>query len=313
MFGFGKTKFNPENVPIIIPCCVRPDFLQRTLDFLSQADLIKDFTVYFCIDSKRGESFKPTRTCINLCKDWNMSNKEIYIRNNLKDGTENSTGSIKFLLEKHPEFEAFIYIEEDVIVGRYFLQFCLDCLNKYKNNPYVFGVTGFYRGHKSYDVVGMEPCGPSMVGFCGWRNRIEWSLEKFNHYVKNPSIVGKHLREMQYPKDCRFIVGEFDESLTPKNTAGAGLLLSNQVLDGRITLMAKPSLCDHIGWYGWHFGGGGSKTNSPIVPETFNNRHVCAKTFNIFNNYKLIKADKKLLSKMLDVPVSMLKPPSGLK
>ena len=144
--GSREVKHTPKNTPIIIPCFERPEYFQQCLDALSQCKDIEKFTVHFCRDTRKDHipkhlDPKPS-TIKNMCESWNRSPKVIHDRE-VKYPSQNAIGSVGYVMNKCGYDKGFIYIEEDIVVAKCYLNFCLSGLNYYQNNPYVSAIGGY--------------------------------------------------------------------------------------------------------------------------------------------------------------------------
>ena len=190
--------YTSQNVPIIIPCFNRPEFLEQCLNHLKNCDLIEQFEVFFSFDNKELDS-KESKQVLKLCKEWEYSPRTICFRENIWHGSLNSTGSIFHVMKRISNPNGFIYIEEDINVSRCFLRFCLDALNFYNDNKYVMMVTGSNINQmKNPELPNISKlngiCTCSILwGIASWWNRWAWIDENLESFCEDPSSIKEDL------------------------------------------------------------------------------------------------------------------------
>lgn len=286
----------PKNVPIIIPCFNRPEFLEQCLNNLKNCNLIEQFEVFFSIDTKELNT-KNGQEVVNICENWIYSPRTIFLRDNVWHGSLNSTGAIGFVMKKIGATGGFIYIEDDVIVSECFLEFCLDCINFYNDNKYVMKIAGHNMRKKDYNEIIprnanlIEKCTCSiLLGVAGWWNRWKWIDENLENFCKDASSIKDSLfNNCILPKiNCHV-----RDNGNMRNLSGGGLITANMMIDGRICLVPDISLADHIGWYGWHIPKGNvnsNENNSYAKAETFHKLNCYNKNFPIISKVDVAKS-----------------------
>lgn len=271
--------YTSENIPVIIPCFNRPEFLKQSLDSIVRSNLSDKFHYYFSFDAKDEFSIE-SQMILELYNNFPYK-KTLYKRHDIWNGSLNSTGSIGFVLKQlNYKYDSFIYIEEDVIVSQDYFLFCIDSLNYYKNNKYVMMISGHNTKDcqkKIPNIAELNTCISCsvMLGVAGWWNRwekIDKHLIDFcnNYKITKNIMLNSVLKNNKCHKDkdgyCR-------------NRAGGGLITSYMVMDGRICLVPDISLSNHIGWHGWHI----PKEDNGIELDSFLNTY--SNTFNYENTY----------------------------
>lgn len=275
-------KHTPKNVPIIVPCFNRDEFLIQSLGYLSECDLIDQFEVFFCFDNKEQDS-KESKEVLDICNRWSHSAKTIFVRDNIWHGSLNSTGAIGHTMKTIGATGGFIYIEEDVTVAKCFLKFCLDALNTYDQNKHVMMVAGHSNRMRQKGIelpievslAHTYSCAV-LLGMASWWNRWSWIDENLENFCKNPlSIKDDLFNNTVLPE----ITGHVNERGAMRNLAGGGLITACMLKDGRVCLAPSNDLADHIGWYGWHI----PKQSS--IPDQFAAK---SETFHQDNTYSSI-------------------------
>lgn len=242
---------NPHNTPIIIPCFNRPEFLSECLSNLDKCSHINEFDVYLSFDIKDSSTKKEM---INILSDWKHPKKHIVYRPNIWHGSLNSTGSIGYIMKKFNYKKGFIYIEDDVIVSKCFLDFCLDSLNYYEFNPHVMMVSGHTLEDFDKSIPGkaqlnkLYSCSAT-VGIAGWWDK--WKKVHFNlaRYCQDPDFVIKYLE----PVREKGIICHMNSNGGMTNKSGGGLINALMLINEQVCLIPDIALCNHIGWHGWHF------------------------------------------------------------
>lgn len=330
-------KHKPKNTPIIIPCFQRPEFLKITLDHLKECKGIEKFTVHFCVDMRMMQGKKPytkTKECIDLCESWSASSKKVH-RRLVQLESENATGAIGYVMESEGYRGGFIYLEEDVVVAKCFLQYCLDALNTYEDNPWVLLVSGYQRGdpqtytdpgkwerlkfwfrnYKNYllerdyeypqgvSYIDKAIISPNLLGVCSWWSRWEWIHKGLNGWLRKPSSLNRELRtQLHIPQKYPFLPNILHGNGRPLNTHGMGFVMVYGLLHGRYTLCPSLSLTNHIGWYGWHARHHPDK--DPHHAACFNPENKYSRWFPI--------VDKKMVARGLKISEEEVKDPKDL-
>ena len=128
--------------PIIIFAFNRPDKLQNLLYSLNENEELKFSELHFYIDKASNTS------------DIKKNNEVIYIANNVKTAkkvkvniAKNNLGLKENILnginKTFEEYEDAIFLEDDLIVGKYFLNYMNNALIKYKNKKEIFHISGY--------------------------------------------------------------------------------------------------------------------------------------------------------------------------
>lgn len=172
-------------VPIAIVAYNRPVHLESLLNSLIKNTEFKDSKIYFFIDKyKNDEEREKNQAVIEVCnKDWGFSQKEIIINETNLGLKKQILKTGDFLAEK---YESFIILEDDLVVGKYFLNYMNKSLKVYKNYEEVFHVNGynfqkiFSKKTNSYFSRLVHPW-----GWGTWSDK--WKEfrvnEKFEHYL----------------------------------------------------------------------------------------------------------------------------------
>lgn len=273
--------FKIEEVPIIIPCSHRPEFLIECLKALNECDMIENSHVWFCYDDTNYDEEGSVKEDYHKVWDyiayWNSAKKiDYYCTSDVWNPSLNSIGAIGEVA-KRDDFDAFIYIEEDVVVSRCFLKFCLDALNFYHNNQNVLMVAGHNENPSDKKIPGEAELSERVtcsvtLGVCGWLHKWKWINKNLANYCADPSWVTPELKNTVFPEiNCHV-----NPDGTMRNKAGGGLVTAQMLIQGQLCLVPDIALANHIGWHGWHIP---KETASPENTTAFSN------TFHIDNTY----------------------------
>jgi len=310
-------KNDASNVPIIIPCYYRPEFLSKCLDHLKECNGISNFTVHFSFDSK-GHKSKEGKTVLDLCHAWDSCPKVIHENTKVgPQGSFNSTGAPGFVTQKISHNGGFIYIEEDTIVTKCFLDFCLHAINEYEDNPFVSSVSGHYDQKTCPNETKIANINRGMMhamicgGVASWTNRWSWIHTNLARFCQTPYFLSDTIRKnAKISLKVPSIRGEFQGKkfpvLVPNNVHGAGLVFLYNVIHGRYTLYPDLPLGTHIGWYGWHISRKreDSTEESPLAYSRFFDPDISYGQLPLIN--------KEFLANSMQIDISVMSDPDPL-
>jgi len=180
--------------PIILFVYNRPWHTEQTLNALMANKLADQSTLYiYCDDAKKDSNeeelkkIEAVRTLVKS-KQWCKEVKIIERRTNL--GLANSViQGVTEVIEKHG---SVIVLEDDIVTGKYFLNFMNEGLSLYKDETNVFGVSGhqFASSKKVKEATYFLPI-MSSWGYGTWLDRweeVEFDSEKLLHIVDSKKI-----------------------------------------------------------------------------------------------------------------------------
>jgi hypothetical protein len=160
------------NSPIAIFGFNRPSHLERLLDSLAQNLEAKDSLIYFYIDGPRNANEqklveKVNQTAENFAINFNTR----IIRSEFNLGLSKSVlCGIDQVFESH---ETIIVLEDDLVLGKHFLEFCNEGLKKYRSD----GRVGTIQGYTQVQLGPKNPYflpGADCWGWATWKDR--WEL-----------------------------------------------------------------------------------------------------------------------------------------
>lgn len=160
------------NSPIVVFAYNRPNHLYRLLESLKLNDAIVDSKIYFYIDGPRSESDKILVDKVYEVVD--AFSREY--KTDIKKASVNlglSTSILQGLNELFQLHDRLIILEDDLVLGRYFLDFCNEGLDRYINNQEIGSIQGYssieLNNESTYFLRGAD-----CWGWATWKNR--WDL-----------------------------------------------------------------------------------------------------------------------------------------
>lgn len=153
-----------KNTPVAIVAFNRPKHLEGLLESLIRNKEHKDTKLYFFIDRYLNLKDKENNSkVISVCqKDWGFKDQEIIINKTNLGLKKQILKTGNYLSTYH---DSFILLEDDLLVGEYFLDFMNSSLKVYKDYDNVFHISGYNfnklisRKNKSYFTKLVHPWG----------------------------------------------------------------------------------------------------------------------------------------------------------
>jgi hypothetical protein len=134
-----------KEINIVVFAYVRPILLQQCLDSLNKSLLSERANLIVCIDGLKNNVSDSTK--ISHAKTIRIASKENrFLSTTVLVNKENyGVGrqyfdKIDTLLEKYDEL---VVVEDDVVVGKYFLQYMVDSFSRFGNSPNVAMIVGY--------------------------------------------------------------------------------------------------------------------------------------------------------------------------
>jgi len=181
--------------PIALFVYNRPAHTMRTIEALQKNDLAAASDLYVFADGPKANT--PARDLLNIEKVRSMVSGISGFRSvNLifsevnKGLSRSLTGGINKIFEKE---ESLVIVEDDILTSRYFLSFCNEALDKYKDDEKVMGISGYTypvekKGNQAYFL---------RTGACwGWATwRHAWQQFSFDAVAHLEEIKSRNLVE----------------------------------------------------------------------------------------------------------------------
>lgn len=184
--------------PVVLFVYNRPDLTLETLTALERAELSSDSILYIFSDGPKQnvtpqqlQNIEETRRIIRS-KQW--CKEVIIIEQSQNLGLAQSViNGVSDVLKKH---ERAIILEDDIIVGRYFLHFMNEQLEAFQNDEYIAGVTGFCYLDNPEKNNFLLPIG------CSW----SWATWKrvWDNFITDPHTILNHLEKNKLTEQFDF-------------------------------------------------------------------------------------------------------------
>jgi len=162
-----------DRQPVLVMAFNRPDHLQILIDRLFE---IRPQRVYFAVDGARADredEVSRVHECQEIIEsiDWIPDKRTLFQDNNLGCGLGVSTAISWFFQTE----EAGIILEDDIIPDPTFFPYCADLLDRYRDHPRVFAISGCNFVPPSAQTHPELPYRFSQVphiwGWATWRDR----------------------------------------------------------------------------------------------------------------------------------------------
>ncbi len=137
--------------PLGIPVYNRLDHTKKMINSLLQNELASMTEVYFFCDNYKNEKDKKLIEDVRsfIFSITGFKKKSIILRQINYGLYRNTIEGINSILEKH---EKFIWLEDDIVVSEFFLNFMNESLNYYENEDKVMSITGYAYPIKRLDI-----------------------------------------------------------------------------------------------------------------------------------------------------------------
>ncbi|QSZ41230.1 sugar transferase [Sulfurimonas aquatica] len=236
-----------ELAPIALSVYNRLDHLKKTVSALKDNTLASESELYIFSDGPMTgdeESINKVRQYIKTIDGF----KSIHITEREYNSRQyNNRQGMRQLLDNYGKL---IYIEDDIVTSKFFLQFMNDALDKYENVKNVTSICGYTSPIEipqdyPYDVI-VDPIA-CIWGFGIWKDRfdeINWKITDFEDFCKNPSNLieldnlGKCFKELMEAEHLGVL-----DAMDIK-------LMYQQFKNKHYTITPKYSLVNNIGWDG---------------------------------------------------------------
>lgn len=183
--------------PILVSVYDRKESLIECITKLKKNELAKNSLLYIVSDQAANETKKKTIESIrDYIKGIEGFKKVILISREENLGSYNS---IKFaitkILDKHKKI---IFLEDDIRVSKYFLQYMNEGLKKYEMDERIFSISSYFFPNLNLNHILKEDvfiwsryC---PWGMATWKNRwdkIDWEVSKYKTFIKDKQQVKK--------------------------------------------------------------------------------------------------------------------------
>ncbi len=173
--------------PVVIFAYNRPDKLSDLLESLKCNKELRSSDLYFYIDScKNNNDLTLNQKVIELAEDFKDA-KSITI-NKAKDNLGLKENILRGVNDTFNKNSTGIFLEDDLIVSKYFLKYMNDSLQKYRNSKKIFHISGYnnpnFSGDKNscYFTYYM-----SCWGWATWRDKWEQNVSFQKNLISKQS------------------------------------------------------------------------------------------------------------------------------
>ena len=162
-----------QYAPIVIFAYNRPDKLNNLLESLSRNKEINSSNLYFYIDHyKNKEDLKNNKEVIEVAKKYTKSKSISIVTCNSNLGLK--ANILRGVNQTFEKYDTGIFLEDDLVVGEYFLRYMNKSLNIYKDNKKIFHISGYNTPNFSGDVESSYlTYYMSCWGWATWKNKWE--------------------------------------------------------------------------------------------------------------------------------------------
>ncbi len=274
--------------PIILFVYNRPSHTEQTLKALSQNTLAPDSILYIFCDgpkpnstSEQLEKIKETRKIVKShqwCKEVNIIES--------KENKGLAASIIQGVTEIINKHGTAIILEDDIVTGKYFLEFMNESLSKYKDEKEIWHISGWRdpikhtKNNSSYLYPTMD-----CWSWATWTDR--WQYFKKDPLYYKSIFSPQMIESFNVDNTDKGMFSQIEDNITGKINTWAIFWYATIFVNNGLCLGPTKSLCKNIGFdnSGVHCG-----TNSAEeIIETIDNK------IQVFP--KKIELDKKEFSK----------------
>lgn len=234
--------------PIVLFAYNRPWHTRKVLEALAQNVEAKDSILYaFCDGAKEGaiqDEVLKIAAVRKLIEKENRFKKVVIKIQEKNKGLANSV--IDGVTEVVNVYEKVIVLEDDIVVGKYFLKFMNEGLNIYEKEEHVFGITGFkYPSLSKIKVSTYFLPIASSWSYATWANR--WDKVNFNGSELLKVIKQNRLKSKMNFGNYKFYE-MLENQIEGKNDSWAIRFYASMFLADCFFLFPNNSLVENIGF-----------------------------------------------------------------
>lgn len=182
-------KYSPA--PIVCFAYSRPDHLKRMLSSLEKSQLAQDSNLTCFINGADENTNKANWLSVIdvINQDWKFKSVTVNIRETNIGPKNNIINGISEMFKNH---EKLIIVEDDLILGPYFLEFLNEALDKYHHDKNIMHINGWAHpqiiAKKNSTAISryMSPW-----GWATWSDRWEFMTRDDNHILNKISNLSK--------------------------------------------------------------------------------------------------------------------------
>lgn len=265
-----KSTVSKSNVPVLIICFNRPQYVERQLEALR---LVKPKFIYLAADGERNDSDIPkvakVRDLYLKGIDWECSVKTKFSQFNL-GCSQGPISAIKWFFSHVPEG---IILEDDIIPSVDFFSFVNEMLQQYRNNKKIISISGCNFGFEGNENEYLYCNMMNMWGWATWKDRfdeVDFEMKSWTKKTDKLFFLYNRLRAGFFDFDynwLRYWTYVFDKTVnTPieKLTWWDYQLIFHQLNNKQLSIYPKRNLIKNIG-----FDNDATHTNQESNPIQF--------------------------------------------
>lgn len=230
--------------PIVIFTYNRLDCLKKTVKSLQKNYLASKSRLYIFSDGPKDDEMAKfvQEVRLYLTSITGFLDIQIIHRKNNYGLASNIIDGVTYVVNKHGKV---IVLEDDLVTGKYFLQFMNDGLNVYKNEPKVIQIHGYgYLNDKSVPETYFIKTADNL-GWATWKRG--WDLfekdgESLLNKINNKQLGSQFDRDGSYP-----FTKMLESQSSGKISSWAIRWYASAFLNNKYTLYPKHSLVLHVG------------------------------------------------------------------
>lgn len=255
--------------PVLVSVYDRKKHLENCINSLKNNYYAKDTILYIVSDNASTEESKKLVTDIrNYIKTISGFKEVRYLFNKTNLGSCKSLGNArKKIFNEH---DTFIFLEDDIIVSKYFLKYLNEGLEKYKNDRRIFAICAYTPSNlkipSNYNKDIYIWASFSPWGFAIWKNRwheLDMKLSEYENFIKDKKRVRKFKRIAPH------VINILKADREGKITAMDARIAFNMFLNNNYSIFPVKNLVKNTGFdgTGQHCGTDDKFLNEEIYQE----------------------------------------------
>ena len=223
----------------------RPIHLAKVLDALASNEEAKSITVYVYIDGpKEGDNIAVASSVREVASaQRGFSDLRIIARQKNLGLYKSVTDGVTSILQ---EWDSVIVLEDDIVLSTYCIEYFLESLKRYQDNPRVASIHGYCPPFMDEPPETFFLRGADCWGWATWRDK--WSLFRSDAARMAHEIEIKNLRHEFNLKGGYDYLGMLKQKALGKNNSWAICWHASCFIADKLTLYPGRSLVSNIGF-----------------------------------------------------------------
>lgn len=232
----------------------RPRHLEEVFDALTVAEGFSEYSVYIFIDGpRRSEETELGRATVSVAEQFCSNHKE---QANLLVRSENiglSRSILKGVDTVLSDHQSVIVLEDDIVIGRFALEYFRLALERYERNPVVASVSGYSHPPKRLRIPAEYPYDAyflrrnSSWGWATWVHKwrdVDWSMDWWDGH-RQERYLNRQVRRVA--PDIPLML---DDQLFGRIDSWAVRYTLHHIRNGLVSLVPVQSQVRNIGFDG---------------------------------------------------------------